>query len=142
MDSRASPTFHTSTGQMRSRRSHASRLPSLNGSEYGRQSGGRSLQSAAGFRRRSPSRSGDFGSPLGQPLQSNPLLSVLLALDGTVAARLMIELRHNQAPHATAALRHAAQGYRGATLVLSEGKFTLTTSGGSTDDVPTDRDDG
>ena len=131
---RASPTLHAQSGQVRSRRSGAGKLPSLGD---GRSSGGRTLQSAAGFRRRSPSRSGDFGSPLGQPLAGNPLLSVALALDGVAAARFLIELRHDQAPHATAALRRFAQSYCGGTLVLAENHLQLSL-GATTDDVPSD----
>ena len=130
-----SPTLHKPSAQMRSRRADARQLPSIGNETL---SLGRPLHSAAGARRRSPSRSGNFGCPLGQPQQSNPLLSLVLAVDGLDVATLLVELRHNQAPHATAALRRLAPGYRGRTLAFSENHFTVSGAGPVTEVAPSD----
>lgn len=120
---------------MRSRRANARQLPAIGNETL---SLGRPLHSAAGARRRSPSRSGNFGCPLGQPQQSNPLLSLVLAVDGVEAATLLVELRHNQAPHATDVLRRIAPGYCGRPLAFSDKHFTVSAGDTVTVAAPSD----
>ena len=122
-----------SSGQARSRRSptFGRKLPSL-GADHRYGSGspeperyGAGLRSAVGRRRRSPSRTQDFGSPLGPALGTNPLVSLVLSVDGEPRAKLLVELRHDHAPHACRAFMQAAESFCGAVVRLAQGSETV-----------------
>ena len=66
-----------------------------------------------------PRNQADYGSPLGNALPSNPLISLTLAMDGATVTRLLIELRHDDSPNTCRPVRARLTGLCGTTLAYT-----------------------